>query len=305
MTRPQLRVGEGAPTLPSHPGLTPAWFSSCCPVGGEERCLWNARLQGEIQQRLRGKSEKKSQGLWQKGMHLFTSPSPILGSFLVNTYAGFNIISALSKIVHFSASLVRLSCKTKLQKLLEWDRDRLDNAEERFGSAVPAFHPKFYLTMTKSMADERRQSQLEQYLQISTYFSSTLDSTITNSDVFIILKLQQDTFKSQTQRAFLDVCLSDGSNIRLYTQTSDTAESILQVTLCEVGLLRELIKYFSLFFFQGCDDEALTVVKKVAELELPYVKLQSMKELHCKLGIRKCGCSRSLTNYCVKKPRVV
>jgi len=33
-----------------------------------------------------------------------------------------------------------------------------------FGSAVPAFPPKFYLAMTKSMADER-QSQLEQYLQ--------------------------------------------------------------------------------------------------------------------------------------------
>lgn len=29
------------------------------------------------------------------------------------------------------------------------------------------------------------------------------------------------------------------------------------------------------------------VVKKVAEFELPYVSLQSMKELHCKLGIRK------------------
>lgn len=33
-----------------------------------------------------------------------------------------------------------------------------------FGSAVPAFPPKFYLAMTQSMADERR-SQLEQYLQ--------------------------------------------------------------------------------------------------------------------------------------------
>uniref|UniRef100_A0A8C0BHT9 PX domain-containing protein n=1 Tax=Buteo japonicus TaxID=224669 RepID=A0A8C0BHT9_9AVES len=33
-----------------------------------------------------------------------------------------------------------------------------------FGNAVPAFPPKFYLVMTKSMADERR-SQLEQYLQ--------------------------------------------------------------------------------------------------------------------------------------------
>ncbi|NXR05477.1 SNX31 protein, partial [Sagittarius serpentarius] len=152
-----------------------------------------------------------------------------------------------------------------------------------FGNAVPAFPPKFYLVMTKSMAD-KRWSQLEQYLQ-----NVTLDSNITNSDVFrgFFQKLQQDTFKIQTQRAFLDVYLADGSNIRLDIQTSDTAERILEVTLCKMGLSRELIKYFSLFFFQDHDDGALSVVKKVAEFELPYVSLQSMKELHCKLGIRK------------------
>ncbi|KAM3678920.1 LOW QUALITY PROTEIN: sorting nexin-31 [Ammospiza maritima maritima] len=161
-------------------------------------------------------------------------------------------------------------------------------AEGHFGSAVPAFHPEFYLTMTKPMADERDQSQLEQYLQ-----NVTLDSNITNSDAFIIFKLRQDTFKIQTQRAFLDVYLADGSNIRLYIQT-DTAEIILLVTLCEVGLLRDFIKYFSLFLFQDCDDEALSVVEKVAEVELPYVRLQSMKELHCKLGIRKCCMDPSL-----------
>ncbi|XP_010128923.1 PREDICTED: sorting nexin-31, partial [Chlamydotis macqueenii] len=152
-----------------------------------------------------------------------------------------------------------------------------------FGSAVPPFPPKFYLAMTKSMADERR-SQLEQYLQ-----NVTLDSSITKSDVFIgfFRKLQQDTFKIQTQRAFLDVYLADGSNIRLDIQTSDTAERVLEVTSCKMGLPRELIKYFSLFFFQDYDDGVLSVVKKVADFELPYVSLQSMKELHCKLGIRK------------------
>ncbi|NXJ97765.1 SNX31 protein, partial [Corythaixoides concolor] len=97
----------------------------------------------------------------------------------------------------------------------------------------------------------------------------------------------QDTFKIQTQRAFLDVYLADGTNIRLDIQTSDTADRILEVALCEMGLSRELIKYFSLFFFQDHDDGALSVVKKVAEFELPYVSLQSMKELRCKLGIRK------------------
>ncbi|XP_068528471.1 sorting nexin-31 isoform X2 [Anas acuta] len=152
-----------------------------------------------------------------------------------------------------------------------------------FGSAVPAFPPKFYLAMTQSMADERR-SQLEQYLQ-----KVTLDANITKSEVFInfFRKLQLATFKIQTQRAFLDVYLADGSNITLDIQTSDTAERILQVTSCKMGIARELIKYFSFFFIQDRDDGALSVVKKVAEFELPYVSLQSMKELDCKLGIRK------------------
>ncbi|KAL9870673.1 LOW QUALITY PROTEIN: sorting nexin-31 [Geothlypis trichas] len=161
-------------------------------------------------------------------------------------------------------------------------------SEEHFGSAVPAFHPEFYLTMTKP-TDEDRQSQLEQLQNV------TLDSNITNSDALIVfLKLRQDTFKIQTRRAFLDVYLADGSNIRLYIQTSDTAERILLFAVGQVGLLREFIKYFSLFLFQDCDDESLSVVEKVAELELPYVRLQNMKELHCKLGIRKCCMDPSL-----------
>ncbi|XP_042642013.1 sorting nexin-31 isoform X2 [Tyto alba] len=246
--------------------------------------------------------------------------------------------------------------KVRYSQLRSWDAQ----LRQLFGSAVPSFPPKFYLAMTKSMADER-QSQLEQYLQ-----NVTLNSNITNSDVFtgFFQKLQQawsldsfflclttarchmshffpyllssccgpyedscvleqiavlnihmhlfihllflesllprtvavsflqtlryeDTFKIQTQRAFLDVYLADGSNIRLDIQTSDTAERILEVTLCRMGLSRELIKYFSLFFFQDHDDGVLSVVKKLAEFELPYVSLQSMKELDCKLGIRK------------------
>ncbi|XP_072708201.1 sorting nexin-31 isoform X4 [Ciconia boyciana] len=132
--------------------------------------------------------------------------------------------------------------KARYSQLRRWDAQ----LRQLFGSAMPAFPPKFYLAMTKSMADERR-SQLEQYLQ-----NVTLDSNITNSDVFIgfFRKLQQ-------------------------------------VISCKMGLSRELIKYFSLFFFQDHDDGALSVVKKVADFELPYVSLQSMKELHCKLGIRK------------------
>ncbi|XP_061460448.1 sorting nexin-31 isoform X4 [Rhineura floridana] len=147
---------------------------------------------------------------------------------------------------------------------------------------MPSFPPKFYLAMTKSMADERR-AQLEQYLQ-----NVSVDPSITNSDVFInfFRKLQQDTFKIQTQQAFLDVYLADGRYLRIDIQTSDTAERVLEVVSYKIELSRELIGYFSLFLFQDHNGE-LSVLKKLAEFELPYVSLWSMKEMPCKIGIRK------------------
>ncbi|NWR73008.1 SNX31 protein, partial [Centropus unirufus] len=63
----------------------------------------------------------------------------------------------------------------------------------------------------------------------------------------------QDTFQIQTQRAPLDVYLADGSNIRLDIQTLD--RRILEARWV---LSRELIQYFSLFFFQDHDDGALS-----------------------------------------------
>uniref|UniRef100_A0A8C3FHE9 Sorting nexin 31 n=1 Tax=Chrysemys picta bellii TaxID=8478 RepID=A0A8C3FHE9_CHRPI len=78
-----------------------------------------------------------------------------------------------------------------------------------------------------------------------------------------------------------------GRNVRLDIQTSDTAERVLEVVSYKMGLSRELIGYFSLFFIQDHSNGVLSVVKKVAEFELPYVSLQSMKESDCKIGIRK------------------
>ncbi|RMC15093.1 hypothetical protein DUI87_07273 [Hirundo rustica rustica] len=52
--------------------------------------------------------------------------------------------------------------------IISKNQDLGNAAEEHFGSAMPAFHPRFFLTMTKPMA-------------------VTLDSNITNSDVFVVL----------------------------------------------------------------------------------------------------------------------
>ncbi|KAH0617527.1 hypothetical protein JD844_015875 [Phrynosoma platyrhinos] len=81
----------------------------------------------------------------------------------------------------------------------------------------------------------------------------------------------QDTFKIQTQRAFLDVYLADGRYLRIDIQTSDTAERVLEVVSYKIELSRELLGYFSLFLIQDHNDGKLSVLKKLAEFELPYV----------------------------------
>ncbi|XP_042320393.1 sorting nexin-31 [Sceloporus undulatus] len=178
-----------------------------------------------------------------------------------------------------------LFCKVRYSQLHRWN----EQLRRVFGRGVPSFPPKFYLAMTKSMADERR-AQLEQYLQ-----NVSIDSSITNSDVFISFfrKLQQDTFKIQTQQAFLDIYLADGRYLRIDIQTSDTAERVLEVVSYKIELSRELLGYFSLFLIQDHNDGKLSVLKKLAEFELPYVSLRSMKESSCKIGIRK-GCTNAV-----------
>ncbi|XP_053098525.1 sorting nexin-31 isoform X3 [Hemicordylus capensis] len=170
-------------------------------------------------------------------------------------------------------------CKVRYSQLHRWN----EQLRRVFGRVVPSFPPKFYLAMTKAMADERR-AQLEQYLQ-----NVSIDPAITNSDVFISFfrKLQQDTFKIPTQQAFLDVYLPDGRYLRIDIQTSDTAERVLEVVSYKIGLSRELIGYFSLFLIQDHSDGKLSVLKKMPAFELPYVSLRNMKESSCKIGLRK------------------
>ncbi|XP_054840338.1 sorting nexin-31 isoform X2 [Eublepharis macularius] len=170
-------------------------------------------------------------------------------------------------------------CKVRYSQLHCWN----EQLRRVFGRSVPSFPPKFYLAMTKSMADERR-AQLEQYLQ-----NVSIDTTVTNSDVFISFfrKLQLDTFKLQIQQAFLDVYLADGRHLRIDIQTSDTAERVLEVVSYKIELSRELMGYFSLFLIQDHNDGQLSVLKKLAEFELPYVSLRGVKDSSCKIAIRK------------------
>lgn len=144
---------------------------------------------------------------------------------------------------------------------------------------MPPFPPKFYLAMTKSMADERRY-QLERYLQ-----NVGNNQNISSSEFFICYfkDLQMNTFKIQEHKVNLDVYLPNGRRIRIDVQTSDSAERVMEVVSHKLDLHRELTGYFSLFLIQ----DPSTVLKRVVEFELPYVTLYSMKDGNLKLQIRK------------------
>ncbi|XP_024612296.1 sorting nexin-31 isoform X3 [Neophocaena asiaeorientalis asiaeorientalis] len=113
-----------------------------------------------------------------------------------------------------------LFCKVRYSQLHRWN----EQLRRVFGNCLPPFPPKYYLAMTASMADERR-DQLEQYLQ-----NVTMDPNMLRSDVFVdFLKLVQlDTFSITTEKASLDIFLPDGRSIKVEILTSDTAERVLE-----------------------------------------------------------------------------
>ncbi|XP_063113693.1 sorting nexin-31 isoform X2 [Cavia porcellus] len=172
-----------------------------------------------------------------------------------------------------------LFCRVRYSQLHRWN----EQLRRVFGNCLPPFPPKYYLAMTESMAEERR-NQLEQYLQ-----NVTADPNVLRSDVFTeFLKLAQlNTFNITAEKAFLDIFLPNGRSINVEILTSATAERVLEVVSHKVGLSRELSSYFGLFLMQSYKEGSLSVVKMLAEFELPYASLRSSELENCKVGLRK------------------
>ncbi|KAM6171657.1 sorting nexin-31 isoform 2-T2 [Erethizon dorsatum] len=172
-----------------------------------------------------------------------------------------------------------LFCRVRYSQLHRWN----EQLRRVFGNCLPPFPPKYYLAMTASMADKRR-DQLERYLQ-----NVTADPNVLRSDVFIeFLKLAQlNTFNITAEKAFLDIFLPNGRSINVEILTSATAERVLEVVSYKLRLSRELLGYFSLFLIQFYKEGSFSVVKKLADFELPYVRLRSSEVENCKVGLRK------------------
>ncbi|XP_045437312.1 sorting nexin-31 isoform X2 [Pipistrellus kuhlii] len=172
-----------------------------------------------------------------------------------------------------------LFCRVRYSQLHRWD----EQLRRVFGNCLPPFPPKYYLAMTTSMANERR-DQLEHYLQ-----NVTVDPNMLRSEVFVdfLKRVQLDTFSIAAKKAALDIFLPDERSIEVEILTSDTAERVLEVVSHKIGLCRELLGYFGLFLIQFCKEGKLSVMKKLADFELPYVSLQSSELEDCKVGLRK------------------
>ncbi|XP_007465802.1 PREDICTED: sorting nexin-31 [Lipotes vexillifer] len=172
-----------------------------------------------------------------------------------------------------------LFCKVRYSQLHRWN----EQLRRVFGNCLPPFPPKYYLAMTASMADERR-DQLEQYLQ-----NVTMDPNMLRSDVFVdFLKLVQlDTFSITTKKASLDIFLPDGRSIKVEILTSDTAERVLEVVSHKIGLCQELLGYFGLFLTRSYKEGKLSVIKKLVDFELPYVSLRTSEVENFKVALRK------------------
>uniref|UniRef100_A0A8C6H8V7 Sorting nexin-31 n=1 Tax=Mus spicilegus TaxID=10103 RepID=A0A8C6H8V7_MUSSI len=172
-----------------------------------------------------------------------------------------------------------LFCKVRYSQLHRWD----EQLRRVFGNCLPPFPPKYYLAMTTAMAEERR-DQLERYLQ-----NVTADPRVTRSDVFteFLTLVQLHTLNIAIQNVELAVFLPDGRSIKVEGLTSDTAERVLEVMAHKLGLQPDLVGYFGLFLIRCFPEGKLSVVKKLADFELPYTSLQSSEMENCKIGLRK------------------
>ncbi|KAL6058129.1 hypothetical protein STEG23_038274 [Scotinomys teguina] len=172
-----------------------------------------------------------------------------------------------------------LFCKVRYSQLHRWN----EQLSRVFGNCLPPFPPKHYLAMTATMAEERR-DQLERYLQ-----NVTADPCVMRSDVFtkFLTLVQMHTLNITTQKATLAVFLPNGRSMNVEVLTSDTAERVLEVMAHKLGLYPELLGYFGLFLIRCFPEGKLSVVKKLADFELPYTSLQSSEVEDCKIGLRK------------------
>ncbi|XP_005368178.1 sorting nexin-31 [Microtus ochrogaster] len=172
-----------------------------------------------------------------------------------------------------------LFCKVRYSQLHRWN----EQLRRVFGNSLPPFPPKHYLAMTAAMAEERR-DQLERYLQ-----NVTADPRVMRSDVFteFLTLVQMHTLNITTKQATLDVFLPNGKSVNVEVLTSDTAERVLEVVAQKLGLYPELLGYFGLFLIRCFPEGKLSVVKKLADFELPYTSLQSSEAEDWKIGLRK------------------
>ncbi|KAM6216032.1 sorting nexin-31 [Rhynchocyon petersi] len=172
-----------------------------------------------------------------------------------------------------------LFCRVRYSQLHRWN----EQLQRVFGSCLPPFPPKYYLAMTTAMAEERR-NQLEIYLQ-----NLPLDPNVLRSDVFVdfLKQLQLSTFNITMKKASLDIFLPGGKSIKIEILTSDTVERVLEAVTHRLGLCRELLGYFGLFLIQLNKKGMLSVMKKMADFELPHVSLLSCEVENCQIGLRK------------------
>ncbi|KAM4026773.1 sorting nexin-31 [Anomaloglossus baeobatrachus] len=169
--------------------------------------------------------------------------------------------------------------KARYRDLHSWD----EQIRGIFRNRIPTFPPKFYLAMTKNMAEERR-ILLKQYLR-----DVCSDPTVSSSEVFIagVSKFQMETAGMPSRDVNLKVYLPDGRIIELQSKTSDTAERVLETSLNKMNVSRELVEYFSLFITRRDTNGTFLVVKRVVPFEIPFVTVWNINNELYQIEIRK------------------
>ncbi|XP_030748577.1 sorting nexin-17 isoform X2 [Sitophilus oryzae] len=149
-----------------------------------------------------------------------------------------------------------------------------EQLKKEFGNdIVPCFPPKKILPLTSGQLEERR-ALLEKYIQTVGQDSKLVSSELLSG---FLRSAQQETACQEKQDINLDIYTMTNYPIKIRACTYDRTEYVLWKALKQINLPHEYVQYFSLYLIKVGSNGDVTVIRKLLDLESPYLTQQIIR----------------------------
>ena len=179
--------------------------------------------------------------------------------------------------IHVNGAVHSSARYSQLYKLNEQLQKRFDTTN------LAEFPPKKLFSLS-AFEKEERKALLELYLQTIGQQPEILKS---NLFVDFLLQSQKDFNKLYDCDAVkLDVYQADRKITSVDINSSDYSLDVLHQTAASIGIDVKYHQYFALYLMKKNDQKMMKIIRKLQDVECPYLALKSMDDLHS-IEIRK------------------